>query len=114
MKIVDLSLYNEVVQIKKPSEIFIGFIKKNWKYSLVDYTADCIESIPFSIFDKAICGLLTADSQLSYTQIGEILGLNIFDDPENGKYCDHAEEELLNNALNEMLEYEMNNFSINK
>ena len=107
MKIVDLSLYNEVVQIKKPSEIFIGFIKKNWKYSLVDYTADCIESIPFSIFDKAICGLLTADSQLSYTQIGEILGLNIFDDPENGKYCDHAEEELLNNALNEMLEYEM-------
>ena len=107
MKLFDSRLYNDVTKVKRPTEIFLGFIQKDWKYSMADYIADCIESIPLSIFDKAVCGLLNVESQLSFTQIGDILGLNIVDDEQNMQYCDHAEEELLLNALDEMVEYDM-------
>lgn len=99
MKFFNSKLYNEVRIAKKPTEFFLGFIQKEWKYSMADYTADCIESIPLSIFDKAVCGLLNIESQLSFAQIGEILGLNIVDNEQEMLYCDHAEEELLQNSL---------------
>ena len=107
MKCFNSKLYNEVRIAKKPTEFFLGFIQKEWKYSMADYTADCIESIPLSIFDKAVCGLLNIESQLSFAQIGEILGLNIVDNEQEMLYCDHAEEELLQNSLDEMVEYNM-------
>ena len=107
MKFFNSKLYNEVRVAKKPTEIFLGFIQKEWKYSMADYIADCIESIPLTIFDKAVCGLLNIDSQLSFVQIGEILGLNIVDNEQEMLYCDHAEVELLQNSLDEMVEYNM-------
>lgn len=103
----DFKLYSEIQKTKKPSEVFLGYIKKNWEYSFVDYTADCQESVPLNVFDKAICGLLDIESQLSFTQLGDILSLNIVDDEDSGKYCDLAEKELLEKAIEEMIEYGM-------
>ena len=54
MKLFDSRLYNDVTKVKRPTEIFLGFIQKDWKYSMADYIADCIESIPLNIFDKAV------------------------------------------------------------
>lgn len=90
-----------------PSEIYIGSVDVDWKFSVADYTADCVKSIPFNLFDKAVCSLLNIEGQMTAVQMGKILGLNVIDAPDEGEYFDNAEFELLTEALEEMVDFGM-------
>lgn len=92
---------------KKQTELYIGCTQLEWDYIEVPYKADCTEALPLTIMDKVICGLLDIDGKLTAAQLGNILGLNINDDPQNGEYKDLAEACILKEALDSLLDYGM-------
>lgn len=92
---------------KKQTELYIGSIPYNWEFLVAHFTADCTEAMPLSIFDKTICGILNLDGRVPFDTLGEILGLNVKDNPEQGEYRDAAEYSLLYQAVQSLLEYGM-------
>lgn len=98
---------------KKQSELYIGCVPFSWDYMTVNYTADCTEALPLTLLDRTICGVLDLDGSLTMEQIGAILGLNVDDAPDEGRYRDGAEYSLLDGGLRSLLDYNMieRNFS---
>ena len=107
MNSIDFEIYKSIQQEKKLTEIYLGSVVIPWTYAIVDYSADCTEAIPFTPFDKVICGLLSIDEVLSFEQIAIILGLNVIDNPENNQYKDIAEYEILIEALTALCDFGM-------
>jgi len=104
---LDIDIYNATKQRKSDDEIYVGHIPYLWNYSVVSYTADRIIAVPFTIFDSAICKILEIVGTATRETIGDIMGLNIKDDPDNNFYADDAEVSLLNDALFSLLQYKM-------
>ena len=92
---------------KKQSELYIGCVPYFWEYMAVNYTADCTEALPLTLLDKTICAVLDLDGSLTMEQIGSILGLNVEDAPEEGRYRDSAEYSLLDGGIRSLLDYNM-------
>lgn len=103
----DIEIYSEIFQDKSLTEKYLGYVNFDWLYSLVKYTADCTLAIPFDLFDKVIVGILSVDEVLSIEQIGEILGMNLTHDPEQQRYKDEAEYDILRIALDNLKDYNM-------
>ena len=76
-KELDIEIYRHLENDMITGEIYIGHLNYDFIFSKVNYLATCTEAIPFTPFDKVICQLLTIDEQLSFEQIGEILGMNV-------------------------------------
>lgn len=100
-------IYNAVCQHKKLTEIYMGYISYPWQYAIVDYMADRTEAMPLTLFDKVISGVLQVDETLSMDRFGDILGLNIKDDPSHGIYRDKAEYDILVEALSNLQKFGM-------
>ena len=92
---------------KHQSELYLGCTNFNWEYLTTGYKADCTEALPLTLLEKAICGLLDVDGALTFDQIGAILGLNVCDAPERGKYRDSAEYSLLQSGIQALLDDNM-------
>lgn len=103
----DIEIYSEIFQEKSLTEKYLGYVNFDWLYSSVKYTADCTLAIPFDLFDKVIVGILSVDEVLSIEQIGEILGMNLSHDPEQQRYKDEAEYDILRIALDNLKDYNM-------
>ena len=103
----DIEIYSEIFQEKSLTEKYLGYVNFDWLYSSVKYTADCTLAIPFDLFDKVIVGILSVDEVLSIEQIGEILGMNLTHDPEQQRYKDEAEYDILRIALDNLKDYNM-------
>jgi hypothetical protein len=104
---LDIEIYNAFYQQKSITEKYLGYYPINWNYSMLTYNADCTESIPFDLFDKVIVGILQVDDVLSIDEIGIILGMNLVSDPENQKYKDEAEYDILRIAIDNLVNYKM-------
>lgn len=104
---VDFKIYKSIIQEKRLTELYLGHISFSWPFAIVKYKADCTEAFPFTPFDKAICGLLTIDSVLSFEEIAEILGFNVIDKPTENKYKDLAEYEILLESLDSLYDFGM-------
>jgi rRNA-processing protein FCF1 len=91
----------------KLTEIYVGTTLTQWTFAIADYTADCTKAIPFTPFEKVICGLLNIDDILSFEEIASILGLNVIDNIENNQYKDIAEHEILVEALTSLFDCSM-------
>ena len=102
-----IDYYNRIVDKMELSEIYLGYQMYSWKFSQVNYTADCTEGLPLTMFDKVICGILNIDGSITINRLGEILGLNIESDVDNNKYSDSAEQELLSNAIDSLVTFNM-------
>ena len=101
------SISDLIRKVKTPKELFIGETTYNWEYMIASYTADCTEALPLSIFDKTICGILHIDGAISFETLGDILGLNVKDDPAHYAFRDGAEYSLLYNAIQSLVEFNM-------
>ena len=101
------TICNLIRKVKTPNELFIGATTYNWTYMIASYTADCTEALPLSIFDKTICGILHIDGAISFETLGDILGFNVKDDPENFAFRDGAEYSLLYNAIQSLVAFNM-------
>jgi rRNA-processing protein FCF1 len=104
---LNLELYQALFQEKKLTELFLGQSPFTWLYAVAEYSADCTVSVPFDLFDKTIVGILLLDEVLTIEQIGDILGLNIRDDADHQQYRDQAEYDILQMALDSLVDYSM-------
>jgi rRNA-processing protein FCF1 len=107
MNNIDFDIYKSIQQEKKLTEIYVGSTSFLWTFAIADYTADCTEAIPFTPFDRVICGLLSIDEVLSFQEIASILGFNVIDNPADNQYKDIAENEILIESLNSLSDYGM-------
>lgn len=103
----NIEIYSEIFQEKSITEKYLGYAIFDWEYSSVKYSADCTLAIPFDLFDKVIVGILSVDEVLSIEQIGEILGMNLTHNPDQQKYKDEAEYDILRIALDNLKDYNM-------
>ena len=107
MSDINFNIYQSIQKSKKLSEQYIGSFPIVWWYAVGTYKADCTEALPFTPFDKVICGLLSVEKSLGFQEIANILGLNVVDNPENNQYKDFAEEEILKEALQSLYDFGM-------
>lgn len=98
-KKLDIDIFKLILPDMSSSEIYLGSILFEFHYSIAEFTATCTEAIPFNPIDKVICGLLTVEDSLSFNDIGDILGLNVYAANTPKKYLDMAEKEILTEAL---------------
>lgn len=103
----DIELYKVIFSDIKLTEKYLGFVPFDWFYSVVKYKAECTIGEDFDLFDKTIVGILMVEERLSLEEIGDILGLNVINDPENQRYRDEAEYEILVFALEGLRNYGM-------
>jgi rRNA-processing protein FCF1 len=104
---IDFDIYKSVQQEKKLTEIYVGSTSFLWTFAIVNYTADCTEAIPFTPFDRVICGLLSINEVLSFQEIASILGFNVIDNLADNQYKDIAENEILVEVLSSLSDYGM-------
>lgn len=91
---------------KKNPFISIGQINIEWRYAIGQYDVECLQDLQFNAFDKVICGILNNHGgSLSKVQLGDIMGLNVIDDPNNQKYRDKAESKILDDAIESLRGY---------
>lgn len=107
MKTLDFKIYQEIANKKKISEIFLGTVEIPWKFARGLFSADCTEAISLNLFEKAICGVLSIDEELSISQLSKILGINYDSKPESLIFRDEAESEILTENLTGLYEYGM-------
>ena len=87
-------IYETVYQQKALTEQILGIASHSFPFAKATYKAVCTEAIDFSMFDKVICGILQIDDVLSFEEIADILGLNVINHPEEGRYIDYGEKEI--------------------
>jgi hypothetical protein len=100
-------IYETVYQQMALTEQILGIVSHSFPFAKAIYKAVCTEAIDFSMFDKVICGILQIDDVLSFEEIAEILGLNVVNRPEEGRYIDYGEKEILEFAINSLIEFNM-------
>lgn len=98
-KEIDIEIYKHISNEMDVAEIYLGHIPFAFYYTKAQYTATCTEAFPFNQFDKVICELLKVEEQLSFENIGEILGMNVYESENQKRYLDLAEKEILTEAL---------------
>lgn len=98
-KEIDIEIYKHISNEMDVAEIYLGHIPFAFHYTKAQYTATCTEAFPFNPFDKVICELLKVEEQLSFENIGDILGMNVYESENPKRYLDLAEKEILTEAL---------------
>ncbi len=87
-------------------ERIVGFTDFDWEFVIAKYNGVVSQPVPFTIFDEVICDLLLVEN-LSKKDIGQILGLNIVDDPAENSIVEKSlqslrEEEIIEGDDNEL------------
>jgi hypothetical protein len=103
----NISVYKSLYQHKALTEKIIGATDYAFKYAVASYKAVCTEGVDFTMFDKVICGILQIDEVSSFEEIADILGLNVVHRPEQGKYIDFGEKEILDYAIKSLIDFNM-------
>ena len=99
LKGIDIEIYKNISSEMNVAEIYIGHILYDFDFSIAQYAATCTEAFPFNAFDKVICELLKVEDELSFNEIGDILGLNVYSSENPKRILDLAEKEILLEAL---------------
>ena len=103
----NISVYKSLYQHKALTEKIIGTTDYSFQYAVASYKAVCTEGVDFTMFDKVICGILQIDEVSGFEEIANILGLNVVHRPEEGKYIDFGEKEILEYAIKSLIEFNM-------
>jgi len=100
-------IYETVYQQKALTEEILGITNHSFSFAKVSYKAVCTDAVDFTMFDKVICGILQIDEVLNIEEIADILGLNIVNQPDEGKYIDYGEKEILDIAIKNLIDFNM-------
>jgi hypothetical protein len=100
-------IYQTVYQQKALTEYILGITSFSFPFVKAHYKAVCTRAIDFTLLDKVICGILQLDEVLNFEQIADILGLNVVHRPNDRRYIDHGEKEILEFALDSLAEFNM-------
>lgn len=103
----NIGIYKSLYQHKALTEKIIGFTDYALQYAVASYKAVCTEGVDFTMFDKVLCGILQIDDVSGFREIADILGLNVIHRPEDGKYIDFGEKEILEYAIKSLIDFNM-------
>lgn len=103
----NISVFKSLYQHKALTEKIIGITDYAFQYAVASYKAVCTEGVDFTMFDKVICGILQIDEVSGFEEIADILGLNVVHRPEEGKYIDFGEKEILEYAIKSLIDFNM-------
>lgn len=103
----NIGIYKSLYQHKALTERIIGFTDYALQYAVASYKAVCTEGVDFTMFDKVVCGILQVDEVSGFEAIADILGLNVVHSPEEGKYIDFGEKEILEYAIKSLIDFNM-------
>ena len=103
----NIGIYKSLYQQKALTERIIGFTDYALQYAVASYKAVCTEGVDFTMFDKVVCGILQVDTVSGFEEIADILGLNVVHRPEEGKYIDFGEKEILEYAIKSLIDFNM-------
>jgi hypothetical protein len=104
---LDIEIYKVLSDQINASEIYLGHTGYEFVFTKADYQATCTEAFPFNPFDKVICEILQLEENISFHELGNILGLNV-GSPENQKVLkDNGEYEILMEALESLYVFSM-------
>lgn len=103
----NISVFKSLYQDKALTEKIIGITDYAFQYAVASYKAVCTEGVDFTMFDKVICGILQIDEVSGFEEIADILGLNVVHRPEEGKYIDFGEKEILEYAIKSLIDFNM-------
>lgn len=78
---VEIKLIDRVSKHKLLIENIIGFTEFQWEYTNAKFHGVCSQPVKFTVFDEIISKILLV-KDMSLTEIGEILGLNVHDEAE--------------------------------
>ena len=95
----DIKVYKAIMPELMATEFYLGTVYYAFYFTKAEYRATCTEAFPFNPFDKVICELLKVEESLSFNEIGDILGLNVYESESKQKYLDIAEREILTEAI---------------
>lgn len=109
---MDVEIYKHISNQMDVTEIYLGHILFPFYYTKAQYTATCTEAFPFNPFDKVICELLKVEEQLTFENIGDILGMNVYESENPKRYLDLAEKEILTEALQSLASEEFRMITI--
>lgn len=87
---LEIKLLDAVNSEKLLIERIIGFTDFEWKYLVSTYSGEVSQPIPFTTFDEVICDILLEGKELSKKEIGEILGLDVENDPASNDLLSEA------------------------
>ena len=90
---LELKIIEAASKEKKLVERIIGFTEYSWEYTIAKFIGTCSQPVEFNLFDEVLCDLLITQ-QMSALEIGNILGLDIQNDP--------AENDILLKAINDL------------
>ena len=104
---LDIEIYKVLSEQINASEIYLGHTGYDFVYTKTDYQATCTEAFPFNPFDKVICEILQVEENLSFHELGNILGMNVGSSEDGKALKDSAEYEILMEALQSLSEFRM-------
>jgi hypothetical protein len=104
---LDIEIYKVLGEQINASEIYLGHTGYDYIFSKTDYQATCTEAFPFNPFDKVICEILQLEENISFHELGNILGLNVGSSENQKVLKDIAEYEILMEALQSLSEFSM-------
>ena len=93
---MEMRLDRCVQKVKDISELVIGYTPYKLNFVINSYSGITNKPSKVSAFANAVVGIILADGQSSFSHIGDVLGLNVD--------IDLAEQKMLKNAINQMLE----------
>lgn len=77
---VQLKIIEAASKEKLLVERIIGFTDVDWEFLIATFNGNVSQPVPFSVIDEILCDLLYVEN-LSKNEIGDILGLNVINDP---------------------------------
>jgi len=105
---LELKIIDRASKEKKLTERIIGFTEYHWYYTVAKYDGECSQPVQFTLFDEVLCDLLLTE-EMSFTDLGSVLGLDTEKDP--------AEREIMQQAIHalrkdKMIQGDENRYSL--
>lgn len=102
-------IYQQIYLLKALTEQVVGLVPHSFPFIKAHYEATFTNAVDFTLFDKVICNLLQVEEILSFEKMAYILGLNVENKPEEKRYVDYAEKEILEHSLESLVAFNMIN-----
>lgn len=86
--------------------ISIGHVNVDWDFAIRTYDAKILRAMDLNAFDRVILGILSiSEETLDLQQLGRMMGFNVDDNPEQYKYRDNEECQILSQAVRNLEKY---------
>ena len=85
--------------------IVLGYVDVDWHFAMGKFSCSCTTIEDTDAFDRVICGILYRSRNMLKSELATIIGLNVVNEPDQGRYCDRSEYAIFENAIHSLVDY---------